>query len=132
MTVKVERVGDLGLLWLRIMVGLGIAHHGFGKIFGGRMEGFAAGLDSTGFPAEMFFAWVAALIELCGGALLVVGLFTRFAAFLVFTTMCVAAFIFHRHDPFAAKELALCYLTMSGTLILTGAGRASIDATIRG
>ncbi len=87
---------DTGLLVLRVLAGLGIATHGYGKLFTeGRMEGFVEMVGGMGFPLPVLFAWLAALSELLGGLLLAAGLFTRYAAFFVFGTMTVAAFIAH-------------------------------------
>lgn len=122
---------DVGLLWLRILMGSGIAYHGAGKLFGGRMPGFAEGVAALGFPAPAAFAWAAAVSEFAGGLLIIAGLATRPAAGLVFATMSVAAFIRHAPDPFQAKELALAYWTMAGTLIMTGGGFFSLDRLIR-
>jgi len=118
-----ELLPDLGLLWLRVLVGSGIAYHGYGKVFGGRIDKFAEGIASMGFPAPEFFAWAASLSEFAGGICLVLGLFTRAAALFVFITMFVAAFIRHGADPFSKKELALAYWTTSGALMLLGAGK---------
>jgi putative oxidoreductase len=126
-----EKLLPFALLWLRVLMGLGIASHGFAKVFGGRMTQFAQAVGELGFPVPILFAWAAALSELVGGALLVLGLWTRLAALAVFATMSVAAFIHHAADPFSAKELALAYWTMAGTLILTGGGALSIDALLR-
>jgi len=122
---------DVGLLWLRILMGLGIASHGWQKIFGGQMDRFAAGIAEMGFPLPGLFAWAAALSELLGGLLIVLGLGTRAAALFVFATMSIAAFIRHAPDPFSKKELALAYWTMAGLLILAGAGRFSLDALLK-
>lgn len=126
-----EKALTLGLLWLRVLMGFGIAWHGYGKIFGGRMAKFTEGVAGLGFPVSEFFAWAAALSELVGGILVVVGLGTRFAALFIFITMSVAAFLWHAADPFSVKELALTYWVMAGTLILTGAGSFSVDARFR-
>ncbi len=122
-----ERALAAGLLWLRVLTGAGVAYHGFGKIFGGRMDGFAKGVEAMGFPAPGAFAWAAALSESVGGVLLVAGLATRPAALLVFATMCVAVFMKHRSDPLAVKELALAYWTAAGALFLAGPGVFSVD-----
>jgi len=118
---------NLGLLWLRILMGSGIAFHGYGKILGGSMDGFAQLVDQMGFPYPVLFAWGAASSEFLGGICIAAGLFTRVAAFFIFVTMSVAAFIKHGMDPFKVKELALAYWTMAGTLFLTGAGKFSLD-----
>ena len=122
---------DLGLLWLRVLMGLGIAWHGYGKIFGGKIPGFAEGIAGMGFPFPEFFAWAAALSEFAGGLLVALGLFTRPAAGFVFVTMTVAAFVRHSADPFSVKEMALAYWTMSGALILLGGGRFALERKLR-
>ena len=122
---------DIGLLWLRLLTGAGIAYHGYGKIFGGRMDGFTEGVASMGFPAPALFAWAAALSEFAGGICIALGLFTRPAAFFLFVTMAVAAFIRHGDDPFGKKELALAYWTIAGSLVGLGAGTFSVDHWIQ-
>ena len=110
---------------------MGIAHHGYGKIFGGHIDKFARGVESMGLPMPEFFAWAAALSEFGGGLLMAVGLFTHLAALSVFVTMSVAVFVRLAADPLSVKELALAYWTASGTLMLTGAGGLSLDAGMR-
>ena len=61
---------DLGLLILRVLAGAGIAYHGYGKLFGGRMDKFAEGVAAMGCPMPEVFAWAAALSEVAGGILL--------------------------------------------------------------
>lgn len=118
---------DLGLLWLRVLAGAGMAYHGYGKVFSGNIGQFAQGVAKMGFPMPEVFAWAAALSELAGGILLAVGLITRLSALSIFFTMAVAAFVAHRADPFQVKELALAYLTASGAILCAGPGRFSID-----
>ena len=118
-----DSLHDLGLLWLRVLAGFGIAHHGYGKIFGGMMPKFIEGVTAMGFPQPLLFAWAAALSEFAGGLLLAAGLWSRPAALAVFGTMSVAAFVAHAADPLAKKELALAYWTIAGALFLTGPGR---------
>ena len=118
----------MGLLWLRILMGAGIASHGYGKIFGGHLARFTEGVAALGFPMPELFAWAAALSEFAGGLLIILGLGTRVAASFVFFTMSVAAFLQHAHDPLNVKELALAYWTIAGALILMGGGKWSLDA----
>jgi len=123
-----ENILSMGLLWLRVLMGCGIAYHGYGKVFGGDMGGFAQGVAELGFPVPHLFAWAAALSEFLGGICIALGLFTRPAAFCVFMTMSVAAFIRLSAASFGAKELALAYWTMAGALIFMGGGKFSIDS----
>ncbi len=122
-----DKLRDFGLLVLRLGFGLGIAYHGYGKIFGGRMEKFIGGVAELGFPAPEFFAWAAASSEFAGGLLIAAGLFTRPAAYFVAVTMLVAAFGRHAADPFERKELALAFLFASLAIALTGPGRFALD-----
>ncbi len=128
-----ERLTDWGLLWLRVLAGLGLMVHGWYKVTGG-VETFASqGVDPLGFPAPLVFAWLATAAELVGGFFLVLGLWTRFAAAALVFNMCVAAF----GRGFAgawivpgkpSKELALAYLAIVVTLLLTGPGRYAVDS----
>ena len=122
---------DVGIVWLRVLMGAGMAYHGYGKVFGGNIEGLTKGVASMGFPMPEFFAWAAALSEFVGGICIMLGLFTRPAALFIFVTMGVAAFIKHGADPLKRKELALAYWTISGALIFLGAGKFSLDHWIK-
>ncbi|MFZ5802885.1 MAG: DoxX family protein [Candidatus Omnitrophota bacterium] len=122
---------NAGLLWLRVLMGAGIATHGYAKIFSGGMTGFTSAVAAMGTPLPELFAWAAALSEFLGGILLALGLATRLAALLVLITMSVAAFVHHAADPFSAKELALAYWVMAGALVLCGPGDLSLDRFLK-
>ena len=125
-----HNVLNAGLLWLRILMGLTIANIGYAKIFKGGLAQLIPGVEALGFPAPVVFAWLAALSEFVGGLLIVIGLGTRGAAFFIFFTMCVAFFGAHAQDPFHVKLPAFLYGTIAGTLMLTGAGRFSLDSLL--
>jgi putative oxidoreductase len=121
---------DLGLTFLRL-AGIGLAYHGWQKVFGGNMAGLASGVEKIGFPVPVAFAWAAALSELLGGALVAVGLFTRAAAGFAAFTMFVAAFLAHAADPFEKREMALLYLVIMLCVACLGAGKWSVDGVVR-
>ncbi|HEV2295092.1 MAG TPA: DoxX family protein [Tepidisphaeraceae bacterium] len=135
------RFGDLGLLLLRLGVGLGIAiGHGWGKVYAdgslGPSEGFIGNVSKMGMPAPTAAAWLSALTEFLGGLLLAAGLLTRPAAIALVANMCVAAFIAHADAPLWGpkapnKEFALLYLFAFALFIFTGAGRFSLDKIFR-
>jgi putative oxidoreductase len=121
----------LGILWLRVLMGAGIAYHGYGKVIGGQVHQLIEGLVKMNMPMPEVLGWAAALSEFLGGILIALGLFTRTAALFIFITMSVAVFVAHKADPLQVKELALAYWTISGALILIGSGVFGLDSLIK-
>ncbi len=127
-----DRLQPLALLVMRLALGAIMISYGAQKAFGG-MSGFEKIVTGIGFPWWM--AYVAAAAELGGGLLLVVGLLTRLAAFVLFVEMCVA--IVKVTWPHGLKgpqgygfPLACAGLTFA--LIFFGAGPIALDSVIRG
>lgn len=79
---------------------------------------------------------VAGWIELVGGLLIAVGLFTRLAAFISSGTMAVAYFMVHAPNGFFPLlnqgEKAVFYCWIFLFIFFYGPGQWSIDALIRG
>ena len=72
---------DVGLLVLRLVLGLTMAAHGYHKFFGGgRLPGTAGWFESIGMKPGMFHARVAATTEVSAGLGLAVGLLTPIPA----------------------------------------------------
>lgn len=121
------RVG-FGLL-LALNHGWGKVSAAFGLVFLGQEWGFVAGVGEMGFPLPAFFAICSALAEFVGGLLLAAGLFTRYAAAFVTINMSVAVL---RHLFTNMRyELAALYLIVAVYLLLSGAGKLSLDAMIK-
>lgn len=130
-----DLTASLGLLVLRVVMGVGIATHGYGKLFGGNIEGFAKNaVEPMGFPFPLVFAYLAGAAEFFGGLFIAVGLLTRLAAIPLAFTMAMAVFMVHmKHgDPLARTELSIAYLTFAVTILLSGAGSFSLDRIILG
>jgi putative oxidoreductase len=114
---------------LRVVIGIMMVHNGLDKL--ADIESFAqAYVVTIGLPFPIFFSYVAALTETIGAPLLILGLFTRPAAFGLFSTMCVAMY----HHVLVAG-LNLTYLELSAVyaacflfFVLNGAGAVSADS----
>ena len=115
---------SLGLLILRVHAGLSICSAGFDKI---PVTWFDEQVAELGFPQPMLFAWAAVLAEFVGGALLLIGLYTRLSAFFLAVTMGVAAFLFHKVTPVLECQIAQLYFFVFLAFLFTGAGRLSFD-----
>lgn len=125
-----EWCASVGLLLMRVALGAFMAFgHGWGKLasFSEKSATFPDPLG-MGNPVSMALAIFA---ELFCSLAIVLGLATRLAAIPLIITMLVAAFVIHGDDPWRKKELALLYLIPFLTLVFTGPGRISLDATIR-
>ncbi len=59
--------------------------------------------------------------------LLVLGLFTRLAAFVIVLNLSVAVFMFHQGQPLHNMDLGIIYLTSVFTIMFIGPGRISVD-----
>ncbi|MFE2954466.1 DoxX family protein [Embleya sp. NPDC059267] len=124
---------DLGLVLLRVVVGLTMAAHGSQKLFGW-FDG--AGLDGTGqfftmsgYPSGKAMATVAGLTETFGGLALVIGLCTPLAAAAIVGTMINAVAVKWDGGFFAPNgvEYELLLTSAAAALALTGPGRLAVD-----
>lgn len=110
------------LLVTRIIIGYMIVLHGLQKL--------------TGDMPLLSLMGVGGLIEAVGGLLIMLGLYTRAAAFLLAGQMAVAYLMFHASaatffNPLENQgELALLYSMAFLLLLVTGAGKLSLDAKI--
>ncbi|MDP4128608.1 MAG: DoxX family protein [Bacteroidota bacterium] len=59
--------------------------------------------------------------------LLVLGLFTRLAAFVIVLDLSFAVFMYHRGQPIKNMDLGVIYLTSVFSILLLGPGRVSVD-----
>jgi len=114
---------------LRFMSGLLLMQHGTAKLLGFPVMANFANLQITSMPG------IAGIIELIGGALLVVGLFTRGAAFIASGMTAVAYFMVHAPKGFYpilnGGELAVLYCFVFFYLMFAGGGPISLDAMLR-
>ncbi len=132
-TDTADQWGSLGLLLLRLVMGVAFLLHGWPKI-----------QNPFGWiPPEMSVPGVlqglAALSEFGGGIALILGLLTRLASLGIASVMVVAIGMVHvpKGDPFVSQggssyELAAVYLACTILFLLLGPGRFSLDALLFG
>lgn len=133
---------DVGLLILRLAVGLIFIIHGWPKLNpNSPMQGpagFAGFLRQMGIPLPLFFAWVVALLETAGAVLLMLGLGTRILALLFIVNMLVAIFVAKIRFlkvGFASQEATgwefdFDLLAAALALLFTGAGSLALDPVL--
>jgi len=127
LTTSTARWAPQMLSVLRIVSALIFMAHGTQKILG-----FPA---SSMNPATFSLPWIAGILELVGGALLLVGLFSRPVAFLLSGEMAVAYFIAHApKSPFPALnggDAAILFCFVFLYVAAAGPGPWSLDARMR-
>lgn len=130
---------DLGLLVLRLVVGLTFAAHGAQKAFGWwggpGWPGWHNAIGRMGFRPIELFAVLSVGAELLGGLLLALGFLTPFAAMVLAAQSVVIILKAHASNGFWNKSNGIEYpllLCVAGIVIgLTGPGAVSIDAAAR-
>lgn len=115
---------------LRVVTGVIFALHGWQKLEGG-LAGVTGLVASLGFPMPAVFAVLLIAAELGGGILLILGLLTRWAAKALVVVSLIALFMVHLPNGFfmatGGYEYILLLLAASVSLMLTGAGKWSLD-----
>ena len=126
-------------LIVRLLVGGIMLAHGLDKLTGMTPAGFGSGmLAELGVPGPIFFGWVVTLIELIGGAALILGAFTRLAALLNIGVL-TGALLLVKTDigllapmgaPLPGAELDLALIAGLVAVLILGPGRPSVDHRI--
>lgn len=129
-----EQYGDLGWPLLRISYALFFVPHGCQKLFGwfgGNIQLVARAIESMGLQSGLAWAYVIGTLEVFGGILLALGLFTRPVALLFAGFMYVAAF--HYYSGFGyfwtigGMEVPLLMMLLALALAIRGGGEFSLD-----
>jgi len=110
---------------LRIISALLFVEHGTSKVFG-----VPPSAMHWSFQVSSPLGW-SGIIELVGGTLLAIGLFSRFSAFILSGEMAVAYFMVHAPNgffPLVNKgEIAVLYCFVFLYLAVAGGGPWSVD-----
>jgi putative oxidoreductase len=122
-------------LALRLPLGIIFAAHGAQKLFGWfggyGLEGTGQWMASIGLEPGVLMAALSGSAEFFGGVALIIGLLTRPAALVLAVTMLVAIFSVHINNGLFMSnngyEFGLALLAGTVSLLISGAGRASVD-----
>ena len=128
----------MGILILRLFVGLTLAAHGAQKLFGWfggyGLAGTGGFLEQLGFVPGRRNALAAGLAETGGGLLLALGLATPLAAAMIVAVMFVAAMSVHLKQGFfitkQGYEYTMILAVAALSVAFTGPGSLSLDAML--
>lgn len=123
---------DVALLVLRVAFGVGLAAHGYRKVFrGGRLAGTARWFASIGMRWSHVQARLAAATEIGSGLLFAAGLLTPLAAAGMIGVMTVALWAAHRRNGFfiidEGWEYVAAIALVAWSVATIGPGRFSVD-----
>ena len=129
----------LGLLILRLVVGLIMVGHGGQKLFGWwggpGMNGWTQMIQKLRIRPAQPWAWVAALAEFGGGILLALGFLSPLGSLAIAGSMLVAIVTVHLSRGFwvskGGYEFNLAIIASVAALALTGPGIYSLDQALR-
>ncbi len=129
-----DRIGDLGIPLIRVATGVILMPHGAQKVlewFGGNREGAAKFFSGLGLEPAMPLVWATGLVELVGGLLLALGLFTRVAGAAIFVVLTVAWYVVHLKSGFfwtrGGIEYPLLWSLVALGFAFAGGGKYSLD-----
>lgn len=124
------RLQPLAYLLLRVVAGLLLALHGWGKIQDPMQ--LVGMVESLGFHPGFIWAPLLAATEFFGGILLAIGLLTRPAAVATSIVLLVTVY-FHwifKAQGLDGAEKSILWVSMTLLILLQGGGRYSVDRLI--
>jgi putative oxidoreductase len=129
---------NIGLLMIRLVVGLTFMGHGAQKLFGWfggyGLKGTGGWMESIGIKPGVTMALLAGLGEFVGGALFAVGFLTPVASALIAITMLVAIVKVHGSNGYWITqngfEYNLMLLVVAIGVALIGPGQYALDAIL--
>jgi putative oxidoreductase len=129
---------DVGILLLRLAVGLTVGAHGLQKLTthlgGNGVAGTSRFVESLGFRPGRFFAYLLGVAELTGGFFIAAGLLTPVGALAVIGVMTAAVVTVHRRNGFFVTDGGFEYPVILGmaaaAIAIVGPGSFSLDALL--
>ena len=119
---------SIGLAILRVAVAAVFINHGRQKLFVYGFAGVTGAFTQMGVPLPGVMGPLIGLLEFFGGIALVVGFLTRLLGVAFALDMLGAILLVQLKKGFSGYEFEFLLLGASAALVLTGAGRFSVDA----
>jgi putative oxidoreductase len=128
-------MAPLSYAFIRVIIGLMFLPSGIDKMFLGGNARIAAGnLTALGLSNVVAWSWAVAATEFFGAILIILGLFTRFAAFSLVVLLFVITFGIQMKSGFLWSprgfEVGLLLMLISIAICFGGGGRFSLDRRI--
>ncbi len=124
-------LAPLSYTLVRISAGAILMPHGWQKLVNGTAVNTAKGLAAKGFPAPVPLAYLVGFCELFVAAALVIGLFTRLCAGILWVQMLVILIFFVGPKGYfwgnQGYEFVLLWLLLFTAILFRGGGRYSVD-----
>lgn len=116
-----------GIAVVRIMTGLLLIAHGWQVFEAGNQHSFTDLPFGISLPFPETMAYAGMLVEIIGGLFLILGLFTRLMAFLLFAIFMFLTFVIGEGRILAENQASFLYALIALVFLCTGAGRLSAD-----
>lgn len=127
---------DVGLVILRVVLGIIFVTHGWPKLMDGA-SGTADFFGTLGIPLPAIAAWVVTLLEVLGGLALILGFLVSIVSLLLIIHMALGILLVHLPEGWfvvgpgtGGSEFSVLLIAGLLALILTGAGRPNLDETL--
>lgn len=138
MRTEARPLTDVGLLILRVTVGLIFLTHGWPKLMNGA-SGTAEFFGQLGIPAPGISAWFITLLEFGGGLALILGAFVSILSVLFILHMTIGIFLVHLSNGWyvigpgqGGAEFNVLLIASLLVFILAGSGRPTVDDVLSG
>lgn len=128
-----EAVAPYSYSIIRFVAGAILVYHGYGKLFGGIIQGVADHVVTPlGLPMPLAFAYFLGVLECFGGAALAIGLLTRPIALMLTVEFLIITFWHYPNgysfsSPKGGFEYPLVLLVLYAAIFFRGGGRLSVD-----
>ncbi len=123
-------LGDVAETVLRVVAGLALVTHGWGKI--GDPFGAAGMVEGLGFYPGAFWSLMLSLTEFFGGFLIAIGLLTRPVSFAAMIVLLVTVY-FHgivQGQGYSGAEKSVLWAAIFFFFTIRGGNRHSVDAKL--